>query len=119
MSILSNKRRSDSRPPVFSWQPERPVPEPGIERPFPENSYYLLPRSAAEVGRLDFQHYLLRSVLHSDYAAPLLEETHEILDVGCGTGLWCRAMTCQFPCAFLTGVDLLPPERRPDDSPRC
>ncbi len=79
----------------------------------------MLPKDIDEVNRLDFQHYFLRSVLHRDYIAPLPEEIYEILDVGCGTGLWCREMARQFPHTFITGLDLEPPQRRPDDSPLC
>lgn len=52
--------------------------------------------SAREAARLDKQHYFFRRVMDDSLlAAPLnsalrREEIHRVLDVGTGTGIWCR-----------------------------
>lgn len=67
---------------------------------------YVLPKDEQEVSRLDFQHFMLRAVLHSNYFAPIDQPT-SILDVGCGTGRWCYEMARQFPQTRVMGCDLL------------
>jgi ubiquinone/menaquinone biosynthesis C-methylase UbiE len=66
---------------------------------------YALPKDLEEVNRLDFQHYLLRQVLRGNHLAPI-EAPRAILDVGSGTGCWCRDLAAQFPAAQVYGVDL-------------
>jgi ubiquinone/menaquinone biosynthesis C-methylase UbiE len=66
---------------------------------------YLLPKDLGEVNRLDFQHYVLRSLLRGNYLAPI-EQPRRILDVGCGTGQWAIEMAQQFPQAEVIGLDL-------------
>lgn len=72
------------------------------------NAPYVLPKDDKEVQRLDFQHYMLRYLLHGNYAAPLHTPT-SILDVGCGTGRWAMEMATIFPHANVVGIDLVPP----------
>lgn len=69
---------------------------------------YPLPKDTAEVNRLDFQHYLLRTGFRGNYAAPI-EQPARILDVGCGSGRWAMEVAAQFPMAQVTGLDLTPP----------
>lgn len=69
---------------------------------------YALPKDDQEVNRLDFQHYLLRLALRGNYAAPI-NNPHDILDVGCGSGRWPLEMAQLFPTANVIGVDLVPP----------
>lgn len=69
---------------------------------------YALPKDDQEVNRLDFQHYLLRFALRGNYAAPI-DNPHNILDVGCGSGRWPLEMAQLFPQANVIGVDLVPP----------
>jgi ubiquinone/menaquinone biosynthesis C-methylase UbiE len=69
---------------------------------------YLLPSDLGETNRLDFQHYMLRSALKGNYAAPL-NHPQDILDVGSGTGRWAMEMARQFPDANVVGVDIAPP----------
>jgi ubiquinone/menaquinone biosynthesis C-methylase UbiE len=69
---------------------------------------YLLPSDLGETNRLDFQHYMLRSALKGNYAAPL-SRPQDILDVGSGTGRWAIEMATQFPDANVVGVDVAPP----------
>ena len=108
MGIRLWKRRKP-HPPARTWEQSAPLAsseQPAQERPLLKGSYYLLPKDVQEVNRLDFQHFLLRRVLGSNYAAPLPPSTRSMLDVGCGTGLWLREMAQQFPHAQLTGLDL-------------
>lgn len=85
------------------------APRPGVRyqagRRCLLGSAYVLPRDASENERLDAQHHLLRLVLGSNYLAPLLAP-RAILDVGCGTGKWCREMGHAFPTARIIGFDL-------------
>src|SRR5207244_184649 len=59
-------------------------------------------------NRLDFQHYMLRYVLHGNYAATI-GDVRDILDVGSGTGRWAAEMADLFPQARVVGVDITPP----------
>lgn len=97
-------RRKKSSPPV-------PVAPKGPLQDVQGRSYlvddpYMLPKDMSEINRLDFQHYLLRSALRSNYLAPLNPAAiHDILDVGTGTGRWAFEMAQQFPQANVFGVD--------------
>lgn len=66
---------------------------------------YVLPKDMGEVNRLDFQHYMMRSALHGNYAAPI-SAPQDILDIGCGTGRWAIEMAQIFPAARVIGVDV-------------
>src|SRR5579885_1407337 len=46
----------------------------------------------------------MKKVLGAPYLAPL-KQPHTILDIGCGTGLWCREMAALFPEATIVGLD--------------
>lgn len=70
------------------------------------DAMYALPKDLEDIPRLDFQHFLLRQVIQSNYVAPLSEHTTFILDLGCGTGRWCVEMAQAFPHAQVLGVDL-------------
>src|SRR5437879_6511265 len=69
---------------------------------------YMLPKDLEEGNRLDFQHYMLRYVLHGNYAATI-GDVRDILDVGSGTGRWAAEMADLFPQARVVGVDITPP----------
>ena len=73
---------------------------------------YPLPNDMDEINRLDFQHFLLRTGLRGNYAAPIGQPT-DILDVGAGSGRWAMEMAALFPNARVVGVDLVPP---PDET---
>ena len=73
---------------------------------------YPLPKDMDEINRLDFQHFLLRTGLRGNYAAPVGQPA-DILDVGCGSGRWAMEMAALFPTARVVGLDLVPP---PDDA---
>lgn len=74
---------------------------------------YVLPKDMGEVNRLDFQHYMMRSALRGNYAAPI-GTPDSILDVGSGTGRWAIEMATLFPRASVTGIDVAAPQ--PDES---
>jgi ubiquinone/menaquinone biosynthesis C-methylase UbiE len=69
---------------------------------------YVLPKDLDETNRLDFQHYMLRSFIKSNYVAPI-GQPRDILDVGCGTGRWAMDLATEFPRANVIGVDVAPP----------
>ena len=78
---------------------------------------YLLPKDVLEQNRLDFQHYLLRSVLHGDYVAPVRSDCRALLDVGSGTGRWVIEMARAFPGAQVVGLDVEPPAQSAQSIP--
>lgn len=69
---------------------------------------YNLPRDLEEMNRLDFQHYLFRSALKGNFAAPIAQ-ARSILDVGTGTGRWAREMAQLLPQAVVVGLDINEP----------
>ena len=73
---------------------------------------YLLPKDVLETQRLDFQFYLIRSILHDNYASPLRSDVTSILDVGCGTGRWVMEMARTFPGAQVVGLDIESPQSK-------
>ncbi|MFI5274463.1 MAG: class I SAM-dependent methyltransferase [Ktedonobacterales bacterium] len=77
-------------------------------RRYVRGSPYLLPKDDGEMHRLDFQHYMLRYALRSNYVAPI-SQPHDILDVGTGTSRWALEMALAFPAANVIGVDLVAP----------
>lgn len=66
---------------------------------------YILPTDKFEGDRLDLQHHLLKVAAGKNYRAPL-RQPRAILDVACGTGLWCREMASEFKHAQVTGFDI-------------
>ncbi len=93
-------------------------------RRYVRGSPYLLPKDDGEIHRLDFQHYMLRFALRSNYLAPI-GQPRDILDVGTGTGRWALEMALAFPLANVVGIDLVEPpadagagkKRQPDIRP--
>lgn len=64
------------------------------------------PEQQSDLNPLDLRHYALRLLLHGNYAAFIAPSAQQILDVGCGTGLWACEMAQAFPHAQVTGLDL-------------
>ncbi|HET8844513.1 MAG TPA: class I SAM-dependent methyltransferase [Ktedonobacteraceae bacterium] len=79
-------------------------------RRFREDVPYALPKDLEEGQRLNFQHYIIRYVLHGNHAVPLDQSVKNILDIGSGTGIWGYEMAQAFPLARIYGLDLEPPQ---------
>ncbi|KAK9765110.1 hypothetical protein K7432_006811 [Basidiobolus ranarum] len=67
---------------------------------------YVLPNDLEELSRLNLQHYIIRYYRKGNYGAPIDKNITRILDVGCGTGIWCKDMANEFPNALFDGVDI-------------
>lgn len=110
MGLLTFLRRAPVEEPT---SPAPLLEQQPTSRRHREDVPYVLPKDGKEIDRLDFQHYMLRLVLQGNYQAPLdKDEGGALLDVGCGTGRWCREMASTFPRATVVGLDIesqLPP----------
>ncbi len=69
------------------------------------NTPYVIPKDSDEGNRLDVQHHLFKLAAGGLYRAPV-RQPRSILDVACGTGIWCREMAQQFPRARVIGIDI-------------
>jgi hypothetical protein len=70
---------------------------------------YLLPKDEQEIKRLDYQHFIFRSLLQGNTFAPvhsLLKRGGNVLDVGSGTGRWGCEMALKYNQARVIGFDL-------------
>jgi SAM-dependent methyltransferase len=66
---------------------------------------YVMPKDKVEGDRLDLQHHLYKLLLGRNSFARL-RQPRAILDVACGTGMWCREMALEFPRAQVVGFDI-------------
>ena len=74
-----------------------------------KDSSYIRPDDDAESSRLDFMHHIFTMLLDGKlYEAPIPSGIQNVLDVGCGTGLWAIEFGDQFPAADVLGVDINP-----------
>ncbi|EXJ65684.1 uncharacterized protein A1O5_11211 [Cladophialophora psammophila CBS 110553] len=69
---------------------------------------YILPNDEDEQQRLDMLHHIYKLILGGALFLSPLEEPQRVLDIGCGTGLWCIEFADEFPSATVTGTDLSP-----------
>ncbi|OZJ05290.1 hypothetical protein BZG36_01953 [Bifiguratus adelaidae] len=72
---------------------------------------YVLPNDDAEVDRLNFQHYLIKWALDGNYQTPNeteLKNGINVLDIGCGPGVWTLEMAHAFPNSDFHGIDISP-----------
>ncbi|RKP26021.1 S-adenosyl-L-methionine-dependent methyltransferase [Syncephalis pseudoplumigaleata] len=68
---------------------------------------YFLPNDDIEFDRLDAQHYMLHELIKSNHLCRL-ENPHNMLDVGAGTGTWAMEMAAEFPDTHVVGIDISP-----------
>lgn len=74
-----------------------------------ENTSYILPNDNPEIGRLNDQHYFLKYTFNGNYKVPiknLLQDGIKVLDVGCGSGVWCLDMAYEFDNSIYWGMDI-------------
>lgn len=70
---------------------------------------YMLPCDEEEQNRLDIFHKVLKDARKLDGLVYAPHSSNgRILDLGCGTGIWCIDMAEKYPDSFVVGVDLAP-----------
>lgn len=113
---LSGKKKPQSRAQAKNSL-SAPLQTALRDRPptLPEEAY-VLPKNEHEINRLDFQHFILRQVLHGNYLAPL-RDPQTILEVGGGTGRWSYEMAQTFPQARVVRCDRAEPKSATPDIP--
>jgi SAM-dependent methyltransferase len=77
-----------------------------------------MPNDEPEIQRLNEQHWILTQVKGGSlHFAPLpaTKESPRILDIGCGSGIWCVEMAEDYPKAMIVGMDVSPvqPQQKP------
>lgn len=82
-----------------------------------EMGHYFIPNDEPEIHRLNTQHWLFTELKGGKLLlAPLAKKDGlKILDVGCGTGIWCLQMAEDYPSATIVGLDVSPiqPKNKP------
>src|SRR5690349_12876186 len=115
MSLFRWFFRGNKRPSKASFHWERTPPRPPQEyrdsegRRHRGDAPYLLPKDEQEMYRLDYQHFLLRQVLHGYCYAPvhtMLRKGCNVLDVGSGTGRWGHELATSYPDSRVFSLDL-------------
>jgi SAM-dependent methyltransferase len=77
---------------------------------------YMLPNDEIESNRLEMQHKMWRITLDEKlHLAPIGPDPQNVLDIGCGTGVWASAFADAYPSAQVTGTDLSQPQ--PEHTP--
>ncbi|CAG8606382.1 3488_t:CDS:2 [Acaulospora colombiana] len=65
-----------------------------------------------EIDRLQVQHHIFRTIWEGNFKAPvekvLESDNAEVLDIGCGTGIWACDLISDFPRCHITGIDSNP-----------
>ena len=117
MGLFRLLRRPKARA-ASTWQRIPHAPASSSGRRYVPGVTYVLPKDLPEASRLDFPHYLLHAVLHSDYATPIDPQIDSILDVATGTGRWAIEMAHAFPHAHVVGLDMEAPLRQPVSLPQ-
>jgi len=117
LSTLRALARAAGEAGLIGWTLEPPDDDEvsrALDRVAPSTVPYLLPRHAAEVDRLDLQHYAFREALGTNHLAPV-DCPRLVLDAGAGTGQWGFDLCDEFSKAHVVGLDLVPskPPRPP------
>lgn len=69
---------------------------------------YQLPNDIDEQSRIEVKYHAIRLALHDTlYFAPI-PDPRAILDIGCGTGVWCVDVADAHPGSLVIGTDLSP-----------
>ncbi|KAF2997663.1 hypothetical protein E8E13_005667 [Curvularia kusanoi] len=74
---------------------------------FREGEYWG-PNDEVQNDQLDIAHHLFLLLLDNKLHLAPIQNPQNILDLGCGTGIWCMDMADEHPGATITGVDLSP-----------
>jgi ubiquinone/menaquinone biosynthesis C-methylase UbiE len=111
LHLFSRKKQDPASVDIHQFSRPQPVETIINQRRYRPDVPYLLPKDLTERDRLNFQHYGLRQLLKGNYMAPITpEQTKDILDVGCGSGIWVQDMAREFPHAKVIGTDIeIPP----------
>lgn len=81
---------------------------------------YFLPNDDREIERLNEQDWTFTKAKDGKlFNAPIEPSTRgfRILDVGCGSGIWCMQMAERFPNSHVVGMDISPiqPKEKPSN----
>ncbi|KAH6616774.1 S-adenosyl-L-methionine-dependent methyltransferase [Boeremia exigua] len=74
---------------------------------FREGEYWG-PNDELQNDQLDIAHHMFLLLLDNKLHLAPIPDPQRILDLGCGTGIWCMDMADEHPAADITGVDLSP-----------
>ncbi|KAF2738092.1 S-adenosyl-L-methionine-dependent methyltransferase [Polyplosphaeria fusca] len=74
---------------------------------FREGEYWG-PNDEQQNDQLDIAHQMFMIMLNNKLHLAPYEHPQNVLDLGCGTGIWCVDMADEHPAAQVTGVDLSP-----------
>ncbi|SPO07374.1 related to methyltransferase [Cephalotrichum gorgonifer] len=70
---------------------------------------YGFPMDDKELDRIDLCHVKYSALLDKKlFLSPIGEDPQRILDLGCGTGIWCIDVAEEYPSAQVVGVDIAP-----------
>ncbi|RAR16253.1 S-adenosyl-L-methionine-dependent methyltransferase [Stemphylium lycopersici] len=72
-----------------------------------ENDYWG-PNDDVQNDQLDIAHHMFLILLGQKLHLAPIQDPQRILDLGCGTGIWCMDMADEHPSAEILGVDLSP-----------
>ncbi|EDU51372.1 hypothetical protein PTRG_08453 [Pyrenophora tritici-repentis Pt-1C-BFP] len=72
-----------------------------------ENDYWG-PNDEVQNDQLDIAHHMFLILLGQKLHLAPVKDPKRILDLGCGTGIWCMDMADEYPGAEILGVDLSP-----------
>ncbi|KAK1781507.1 S-adenosyl-L-methionine-dependent methyltransferase [Copromyces sp. CBS 386.78] len=83
-----------------------------------DGAYYWAPNDDTQNECLDMFHHMMCLTYDNQLFLAPLKNPQRVLDVGCGTGIWCLDFAEQFPAAQVIGIDISPIQPR-WISPNC